>query len=118
MSRFVKACPDVKIAAGQSISNVVISHNVYDDSFAISLFAPSALDAAHVYTIEVSPNPDDPSPLWVTLFDGTANVAPPAAGLAQVYISPVWRAFRIHDTTGTAAADRIWKMNAEEFITK
>ena len=114
MSRFVKACPDIKIPNGAADSNIVRSTQVYDDSFAITLFAPAALDAG-TYTIQVAADPDNP--VFVTLNDGTADINAPAAGKAQVYVSPVWRCFKIHSSVNVTA-DRIFKMNAEEFITE
>lgn len=121
MSHFIQECPDIKIASGTAISNVAHSKDVYDDAEFIVLQSPSSLDA-HTYVLEFNfteefdalRNPV--APVFTPLFDpyigsAGANLAIPAAGLAQIYLNPTWISFRIHDTTGNAAADRIWKMS-------
>lgn len=116
MSRFVDLCPDVKIPSGSAVSNTVLSKKVYDDAYQIMLVSPAALDAGHAYVLEVAADPDNP--VWVPVFDQklAANLALPAVSLAQVYSDPCWPAFRIHDTTGNVAADRIWKMAKASII--
>jgi|SRR6185312_519937 len=120
MSRFVVECPDVKIPSGTAVSNVIESEKIYDDAVAITLQAPGTLDA-HTFVLEVDIQSDTAfaaNPLWTPVFDFSkaANITLPAAGLAQVYQNPSWKRFRIHDTTGNVAADRIWKMCKEIFI--
>lgn len=109
MPNALASCPDVTIPNGTAVSNIIKAREVYEDSDAFSLFAPSALDV-HTYVIEVTPDISAAVPVWVVLNDGVSDVTPPAANKASVYPAPAFEAFRIKDQTGNVAADRTWKM--------
>jgi len=109
---FYNELPDIVILSGAAVSNIIRS-STYDDAVALSLIAPSALDA-HTYVLEVNDSPDAVSADtdWVVLQAGDTptDVGPPAAGKARVYQELCFfGAFRIKDQTGNVAADRTWK---------
>lgn len=120
MSHFIQECPDIKIPNGSNVSNIIHSNLAYDDAEFIALQSPGTLDA-HTFVLEFNfteefdSNRNPVTPVFTPIFDpyigsAGANLAIPAAGLAQIYLNPTWISFRIRDTTGNVAADRIWKM--------
>lgn len=103
--------PDLVIANGGTLSNILNSEKSFGDALAIALYSPSGLDA-QTYTIEVCNDPyATASSTWFTLQTGDtpADAAPPAAGKAQVYYELAsCMAFRIK-SGGAVTGDQTFK---------
>lgn len=101
---FNAALKDVVILSGATTSRAVEGVYEYDDAAAITMQAPATL--AETCTLEVSQD----STTFVTLNDGTADIAPPLAGKGRQYIELIgWKYWRIK-AGSAAAADRTFKV--------
>lgn len=116
MSLSTVQCPDIIIANGQTISNVLWAAQVYDDAVSLLLAALSTGDAAKTYKIQVTNSgPADASPSWFDLTDGTNLISAPvpnATPVATNYPLTGWRGFRIV-ASGAVAADTTWKVTKQ-----
>jgi hypothetical protein len=101
---FSSSIADITIANGAAVSRSVRSLYEYMDATAITLQAPSSLDAL-TFTIETST--DDST--WTTLSDGTADIGPPAAGKSRQYTEMIGSAYFRIKASGNVAADRTFK---------
>lgn len=112
---------DVVIASGDTKSRVIRATEEYADAASLNIQAPAALDAV-AYTIEVSSKYRAPTDTYVdadfvTLNDGTSDIAPPAAGKGRAYTEIVgFQAFRIKQGGAGAGADRTF-MVSKNFTT-
>lgn len=103
----------ITIPNGTAVSNVIKARECYEDAEEILLEGPAALDA-HTYVLEVTDDADAifGATVWRAFQSGSpaADVAPPAAAKSIAYASGLLSAdaFRIRDTSGNVAADRIW----------
>ena len=108
MADFFAKMPDIFIAAGQTDSAAYgPADDLFADALAIGLLGPAALEA-FVFTIEVSDIFD--IPVWRTLVGGSpaADLNPPVATKARVYIDLLtFAAFRIH-SSGAVVAQQTW----------
>ena len=109
MADFFAKMPDIIIPAlGTDSQAYGPADDLFADALAIGLLAPAVLDAV-VYTIEVTD--DFTTPVWRTLQGGVpvADVNPPAAGKARVYIDLLnFAGFRIHAAGAIGAAPLTW----------
>lgn len=93
----------ITIASGQQNSNV-ISRAQVEDANLLGIIAPSTLTGA--ITIEVC---DTESGTFVTLNNGTSDVAGPVAGKAYQYDVFAFPFFRLHSASAEGA-ERVFKL--------
>jgi hypothetical protein len=97
----------IRIGVGANVSNVINAKDLVGCT-AFTLFSSTRTDA-FTYTIEVS---YDDGTTYVTLNDGTADIAAPATGKAIAYANPPCTNMRIKSSSN-ATGNNDWYMVAE-----
>lgn len=97
--------PDIVIASGATLSNIVSADGIYEAAIGIMIYAPATLPETTV--IEVTDAiPPVAGSVWRVLQDDTAvDIAGPLAGKARLYMKLVFaNGFRLKANGATAAA--------------
>lgn len=106
--------PDLTIPNGSSTSNA-LSWRYLRHLWSLAIFSPETLDA-HTFIVEVSAvdGASAAAADWRTLQEGGIDVQL-SADKALVIGGPAFRGVRIRDTSGNVAADRTFKVVANDF---